>query len=331
MRGIGGADHRDGVKSLEYAGAWIGGKSAGFHDVVGGKAADDALLIAGDRRADLMPSGMVVARERFEAVTDEFNRPAKQHGGGANRHLVVIGMKLDTETAAHVGYQNTHAVFTQAKLRRKDGAHLVGNLRRCVDGQGFLCRVEFSQDRATLKRNAGVARETQLTAYHMVSLVKGRLRVCAADPVLEEQIGPQFGVQHCRALGERVGGARERRIAFPLDLDQGDRVLGDTTMDVNGEVWKFFDRFLKSKPEAFPSTTPKIRYYSMGDNQWKTSPQWPPKEAQETRLYGAWEEWRGMKVSNTHFVPRLRAAQARRHHAKANDHLPLSQSCLFAC
>ena len=61
----------------------------------------------------------------------------------------------------------------------------------------------------------------------MVSLVKGRLRVCAADPVLEEQIGPQFGVQHCRALGERVGGARERRIAFPFDLDQGDRVLGD--------------------------------------------------------------------------------------------------------
>jgi hypothetical protein len=53
--------------------------------------------------------------------------------------------------------------------------------------------------------------------------------------------------------------------------------------------------------------------------------------AQETRLYGAWEEWRGMQVSNTHFVPRLRAAQARRHHAKTTDHHPLSQSCLFAC
>jgi hypothetical protein len=38
-----------------------------------------------------------------------------------------------------------------------------------------------------------------------------------------------------------------------------------------------------------------------------------------------------MQVSNTHFVPRLRAAQARRHHVKTTDHLPLSQSCLFAC
>lgn len=58
---------------------------------------------------------------------------------------------------------------------------------------------------------------------------------------------------------------------------------------------------------------------------------WVWMNAQETRLYGAWEEWRGMQVSNTHFVPRLRAAQARRHHAKATDPRPLSQSCLFAC
>ncbi len=69
------------------------------------------------------------------------------------------------------------------------------------------------------------------------------------------------------------------------NFKSGDRELGDATMDVNGEVWKFFDRFLKTKPEAFPSTTPKIRYFSMGDNQWKTSQQWPPKEAKATRLY----------------------------------------------
>jgi putative CocE/NonD family hydrolase len=65
----------------------------------------------------------------------------------------------------------------------------------------------------------------------------------------------------------------------------GDRELGDATMDVNGEVWKFFDRFLKGKADAFPSTTPKVRYYSMGDNQWKTTQQWPPKAAVETKLY----------------------------------------------
>lgn len=65
----------------------------------------------------------------------------------------------------------------------------------------------------------------------------------------------------------------------------GDRELGDASMDVNGEVWKFFDRFLKGEPDRFPSTTPKVRYYSMGDNQWKTTQQWPPKAAVDTKLY----------------------------------------------
>jgi putative CocE/NonD family hydrolase len=65
----------------------------------------------------------------------------------------------------------------------------------------------------------------------------------------------------------------------------GDRELGDATLDVNAQVWKFFDRFLKGQADAFPATTPKLRYYSMGDNQWKTSQQWPPKAAVETKLY----------------------------------------------
>jgi hypothetical protein len=58
---------------------------------------------------------------------------------------------------------------------------------------------------------------------------------------------------------------------------------------------------------------------------------WVWMNAQETRLYGAWEEWRGMQVSNTHFVPRLKSAQARRKATQAADHLPRHQSCLFAC
>jgi uncharacterized protein len=73
--------------------------------------------------------------------------------------------------------------------------------------------------------------------------------------------------------------------ALGPDFKSGDRQLGDATMDVNGEVWNFFDRFLKSKTDAFPATTPKIRYFSMGDNQWKTATQWPPKGVTETKLY----------------------------------------------
>ncbi|HEY7800843.1 MAG TPA: CocE/NonD family hydrolase, partial [Hyphomonadaceae bacterium] len=73
--------------------------------------------------------------------------------------------------------------------------------------------------------------------------------------------------------------------ALGPNFKSGDRSLGDATMDVNGEVWKFFDRFLKGDAQRFPSTTPKIRYFTMGENKWKTADQWPPKQAQETRLY----------------------------------------------
>lgn len=69
------------------------------------------------------------------------------------------------------------------------------------------------------------------------------------------------------------------------DFRSGDRALGDASMDVNGEVWKFFDRFLKGEAERFPSTTAKIRYFSMGDNAWKTAQQWPPKGVVEKKLY----------------------------------------------
>lgn len=69
------------------------------------------------------------------------------------------------------------------------------------------------------------------------------------------------------------------------NFKSGDRELGDASMDVSGEVWKFFDRFLKSDKDAFPATTPKIRYFSMGDNQWKTASKWPPEGVTDTKLY----------------------------------------------
>ena len=65
----------------------------------------------------------------------------------------------------------------------------------------------------------------------------------------------------------------------------GDRQLGDTSFDTSGQVWAFFDRFLKGQKERFPDSTPKIRYFTMGENKWKTADQWPPKAAQQTKLY----------------------------------------------
>jgi putative CocE/NonD family hydrolase len=69
------------------------------------------------------------------------------------------------------------------------------------------------------------------------------------------------------------------------NFKSGIRELGDTTFDVTGQTWAFFDRFLKGEKEKFPDSTPKVRYYSMGDNKWTTADQWPPKEAQNVKLY----------------------------------------------
>ena len=58
---------------------------------------------------------------------------------------------------------------------------------------------------------------------------------------------------------------------------------------------------------------------------------WVWMNATETRLFGPWEQWEGMQVSNTFFVPRLRAAKSRRSHTQAADKRSVHQSCLFAC
>ncbi|MCK5746784.1 MAG: CocE/NonD family hydrolase [Oricola sp.] len=65
----------------------------------------------------------------------------------------------------------------------------------------------------------------------------------------------------------------------------GDRDLGDTSFDTTEEIFSFFDRFLKGERGAFPSSTPKVRYYAMGENKWKSDSQWPPKAAKEVRVY----------------------------------------------
>ncbi len=72
--------------------------------------------------------------------------------------------------------------------------------------------------------------------------------------------------------------------ALGPNFRSGDRELGDASMDVMGDVWAFFDRFLKGDAQAFMNK-PKIRYYSMGDNRWKTADRWPPDGVVETRLY----------------------------------------------
>ena len=69
------------------------------------------------------------------------------------------------------------------------------------------------------------------------------------------------------------------------DTTVGERSMGDTSFDVDGAVFGWFDRWLKGDAKAFPDSTPHVRYFLMGANQWKSNESWPPKGTQKLRFY----------------------------------------------
>ena len=73
--------------------------------------------------------------------------------------------------------------------------------------------------------------------------------------------------------------------ALKPGFTSGDRALGDPSFDVDGQVFAWFDRWLKGNARAFPSSTPAVRYFTMGENAWKAGAQWPPREAKTVRMY----------------------------------------------
>lgn len=69
------------------------------------------------------------------------------------------------------------------------------------------------------------------------------------------------------------------------DYKVGARDMGDASFPVSGQIWAFFDRWLKGDTKAFPSGTPRVRYFTMGLNRWQADGQWPPKAARPVRMY----------------------------------------------
>jgi len=83
-------------------------------------------------------------------------------------------------------------------------------------------------------------------------------------------IGPQT---HCKF--EEMG----------PDDKVGARPLGDTGFATVDTVFAWFDRWLKGDRNAFPENTPVVRYFTMGENRWDSSAQWPPPAAKPVRFY----------------------------------------------
>jgi len=59
--------------------------------------------------------------------------------------------------------------------------------------------------------------------------------------------------------------------------------FGDAAkLDVVDENLRWFDRFMK---DGGPGTFPRVRYFVVGRNEWRTAPDWPPPGAVETSFY----------------------------------------------
>lgn len=69
------------------------------------------------------------------------------------------------------------------------------------------------------------------------------------------------------------------------DFVTGDRNIGDTSFDVDGLVYAWFDKWLKGDEAAFDPETPHVQYYTMGSNKWQGDDQWPPVAAEEVKMY----------------------------------------------
>jgi predicted acyl esterase len=65
----------------------------------------------------------------------------------------------------------------------------------------------------------------------------------------------------------------------------GERNVGDTRLDYNGLVYAWFDYWLKGEANGITDTLPKVRYYTMGSNEWQTSATWPPEGAELVTYY----------------------------------------------
>jgi hypothetical protein len=65
----------------------------------------------------------------------------------------------------------------------------------------------------------------------------------------------------------------------------GERSMGDARLDYDALTYGFFDRFLKGQQNGLLDTLPKVRYFTMGSNQWQSSDTWPPAGARPVTYY----------------------------------------------
>ncbi len=65
----------------------------------------------------------------------------------------------------------------------------------------------------------------------------------------------------------------------------GERSVGDARYDYDALVYGWFDHWLKGEDNGLLDTLPRVRFYTMGSNEWHTSATWPPVGAETVTYY----------------------------------------------
>ena len=65
----------------------------------------------------------------------------------------------------------------------------------------------------------------------------------------------------------------------------GERSMGDARWDYNELIYAWWDHWLKGEDNGITADLPKVRYFTMGSNQWNTATAWPPPGFDQVTYY----------------------------------------------
>jgi putative CocE/NonD family hydrolase len=106
------------------------------------------------------------------------------------------------------------------------------------------------------------------------------VRENATDPeVRDNQYTVVAPVLHCRYFRPS------------WDLQVGEREMGDASFDYTGLIYRWFGEWLRDGSDgtaetgSFAASTPRVQYFAMGANEWRSSGAWPPENSKTRTLY----------------------------------------------
>ncbi|MFI4945598.1 MAG: CocE/NonD family hydrolase, partial [Burkholderiales bacterium] len=109
-------------------------------------------------------------------------------------------------------------------------------------------------------------------------------------------IGPNLAMyNHVRKNAKGGAAAQQWAVIAPVahcaytrataDTVVGERSMGDARLDYDEIVYGFFDKFLKGDAQTRLDKLPRVTYFTMGTNEWKSSDSWPPSGAAPRTFY----------------------------------------------